>query len=114
MLTRLGDHDTLTTPAQGYAPRISIQPAAGPVSGAAGSFPKVVGMRTTDVRHAGLVIAAQGGDRQARDELISAYVPLVYNIVGRALRGRIGEPTGAQLPGPGVALSRRRDLHRRV
>jgi len=36
-----------------------------------------------------LVVAAQGGDRQALDELIAAYLPLVYNIVGRALDGHV-------------------------
>ncbi|MFJ6695744.1 sigma-70 family RNA polymerase sigma factor [Streptomyces sp. NPDC091272] len=33
------------------------------------------------------VVAAQGGDPQAQDELVAAYLPLVYNIVGRALGG---------------------------
>ncbi|MER5727517.1 sigma-70 family RNA polymerase sigma factor [Streptomyces sp. NPDC002138] len=37
--------------------------------------------------HAGLVLAAQAGDDRAREELIAAYLPLVYNIVGRALSG---------------------------
>ncbi|WP_405867690.1 sigma-70 family RNA polymerase sigma factor [Streptomyces sp. NBC_01515] len=36
-----------------------------------------------------LVVAAQGGDRQALDELMAAYLPLVYNIVGRALDGHV-------------------------
>ncbi|MEU4348691.1 sigma-70 family RNA polymerase sigma factor [Streptomyces sp. NPDC023838] len=40
-----------------------------------------------DRDHAGLVVAAQAGDRRAREELIAAYLPLLYNIVGRALRG---------------------------
>ncbi|MEU8890321.1 sigma-70 family RNA polymerase sigma factor [Streptomyces sp. NPDC048442] len=44
-------------------------------------------MRLTDADHAGLVVAAQAGDDRAREELIAAYLPLVYNIVGRALRG---------------------------
>ncbi|MEG3633192.1 sigma-70 family RNA polymerase sigma factor [Micromonospora palythoicola] len=35
----------------------------------------------------GLVIAARGGDRRALDEVVAASLPLVYNIVGRALRG---------------------------
>ncbi|MEU0663379.1 RNA polymerase sigma factor, partial [Streptomyces lavendulocolor] len=35
----------------------------------------------------GLVRAAQAGDQRAQDELVSAYLPLVYNIVGRALNG---------------------------
>ena len=33
------------------------------------------------------VLAAQGGDRGALDRLIAAYLPLVYNIVGRAMSG---------------------------
>ncbi|MCB5168552.1 sigma-70 family RNA polymerase sigma factor [Streptomyces bambusae] len=37
--------------------------------------------------HAGLVVAAQAGDARAREELIAAYLPLVYNIVRRALSG---------------------------
>ncbi|MEV0646381.1 sigma-70 family RNA polymerase sigma factor [Phytomonospora sp. NPDC050363] len=44
-------------------------------------------MRTMDASHVGLVIAARAGDRRARDELVAAYLPLVYNIVGHALRG---------------------------
>ncbi|GAA1551084.1 hypothetical protein GCM10009827_084640 [Dactylosporangium maewongense] len=35
--------------------------------------------------YAPLVIAAQAGSRDARDELISACLPLLYNIVGRAV-----------------------------
>ncbi|MEU8527681.1 sigma-70 family RNA polymerase sigma factor [Streptomyces sp. NPDC048629] len=34
-----------------------------------------------------LVRAAQAGDPGARDQLVAAYLPLVYNIVGRALNG---------------------------
>ncbi|MFF6777101.1 sigma-70 family RNA polymerase sigma factor [Streptomyces sp. NPDC012637] len=34
-----------------------------------------------------LVRAAQGGDPAARDRLVAAYLPLVYNIVGRAMNG---------------------------
>ncbi|WP_418955705.1 sigma-70 family RNA polymerase sigma factor [Streptomyces tritici] len=34
-----------------------------------------------------LVRAAQAGDPWARDQLVAAYLPLVYNIVGRALHG---------------------------
>ncbi|MCZ4125856.1 sigma-70 family RNA polymerase sigma factor [Streptomyces sp. H39-S7] len=44
-------------------------------------------MGLMDVDHAGLVVAAQAGDDRACEELISAYLPLLYNIVGRALRG---------------------------
>src|SRR5277367_3692795 len=34
-----------------------------------------------------LVIAAQHGDRGALDDLLARYLPLIYNIVGRALDG---------------------------
>ncbi|MDF9817112.1 sigma-70 family RNA polymerase sigma factor [Streptomyces sp. SPB162] len=44
-------------------------------------------MGLMDADHAGLVVAAQAGDDAAREELIAAYLPLLYNIVGRALRG---------------------------
>ncbi len=33
------------------------------------------------------IAAAQAGDRQALDELVAGWLPLVYNIVGRALNG---------------------------
>ncbi|MFD3539084.1 sigma-70 family RNA polymerase sigma factor [Streptomyces sp. NPDC058662] len=36
---------------------------------------------------AALVAAARAGDPRAQDELVSAFLPLVYNIVGRALNG---------------------------
>ncbi|WP_438292991.1 sigma-70 family RNA polymerase sigma factor [Streptomyces sp. HUAS TT7] len=36
---------------------------------------------------AAVVVAARAGDQAARDELIAGYLPLVYNIVGRALNG---------------------------
>ncbi|MEU8548077.1 sigma-70 family RNA polymerase sigma factor [Streptomyces roseoverticillatus] len=36
---------------------------------------------------AGVVEAARGGDRAAQGELVAASLPLVYNIVGRALNG---------------------------
>ncbi|WP_411103887.1 sigma-70 family RNA polymerase sigma factor [Streptomyces sp. cmx-4-9] len=36
---------------------------------------------------AALVAAARAGDPRAQDELVSSYLPLVYNIVGRALNG---------------------------
>ncbi|MEV5379141.1 sigma-70 family RNA polymerase sigma factor [Streptomyces nondiastaticus] len=36
---------------------------------------------------AGVVEAARGGDRAAQGELVAACLPLVYNIVGRALNG---------------------------
>ncbi|MFD7319520.1 sigma-70 family RNA polymerase sigma factor [Streptomyces sp. NPDC059875] len=44
-------------------------------------------MGLKDADHADLVVAAQAGDDRAREELIAAYLPLVYNIVGRALSG---------------------------
>ena len=34
-----------------------------------------------------VVVAAKAGDRQAMDDLVAEYLPLVYNIVGRALSG---------------------------
>src|SRR5580692_3238935 len=33
------------------------------------------------------VIAAQAGDARALDSLLAGYLPLVYNLAGRALRG---------------------------
>ncbi|MEU9502804.1 sigma-70 family RNA polymerase sigma factor [Streptomyces sp. NPDC048196] len=36
---------------------------------------------------AATVVAARAGDQQAQDELVTGFLPLVYNIVGRALRG---------------------------
>src|SRR5229473_1171074 len=47
------------------------------------------GMRTSQDREpaADTVIAAQRGDRAALDRLAAAYLPLVYNIVGRAMNG---------------------------
>ncbi|MEV6028044.1 sigma-70 family RNA polymerase sigma factor [Streptomyces sp. NPDC052036] len=41
------------------------------------------------VETAALVTAARGGDPQAQDDLVSAYLPLVYNVVGRALNGSV-------------------------
>ena len=32
-----------------------------------------------------IVVAAQAGDEEALDQLIEAYLPLLYNIAGRAL-----------------------------
>src|SRR5688572_32929327 len=54
-----------------------------------GALPRQVrtGMSLTDASHARLVVAAQGGDPQAREELVAAYLPLLYNIVRRALGG---------------------------
>ncbi|WP_030230830.1 sigma-70 family RNA polymerase sigma factor [Streptomyces sp. NRRL S-350] len=34
-----------------------------------------------------LVVAAQSGDRQAQEALVAAWLPLVYNVAGRALGG---------------------------
>ncbi|MGW5345251.1 sigma-70 family RNA polymerase sigma factor [Streptomyces sp. HUAS TT3] len=36
-----------------------------------------------------LVAAARAGDPRAQDELVGAYLPLVYNVVGRALNGSV-------------------------
>jgi len=44
-------------------------------------------MRAPSTDEASLVRAAQAGDRRALDELVAACLPLVYNIVGRALSG---------------------------
>ncbi|MFI0960511.1 sigma-70 family RNA polymerase sigma factor [Streptomyces sp. NPDC021080] len=41
------------------------------------------------VEPAALVTAARAGDPAAQDALVSAYLPLVYNIVGRALNGSV-------------------------
>ncbi|MFI1768355.1 sigma-70 family RNA polymerase sigma factor [Streptomyces sp. NPDC020800] len=47
-------------------------------------------MSTQDtVDTAALVSAARAGDPEAQDALVSAYLPLVYNIVGRALNGSV-------------------------
>lgn len=47
-------------------------------------------MRTQHtVDTAALVDAARAGDPAAQDALVSAYLPLVYNIVGRALNGSV-------------------------
>jgi len=45
--------------------------------------------RQRTVETAALVIAARGGDPEAQDALVSAYLPLVYNVVGRALGGSV-------------------------
>ncbi|MEV4516816.1 sigma-70 family RNA polymerase sigma factor [Dactylosporangium sp. NPDC049525] len=44
-------------------------------------------MRGAGTKRVALVAAAQAGDEQARDELMAAYLPLVYSIVRRALAG---------------------------
>ncbi|MGW0945673.1 sigma-70 family RNA polymerase sigma factor [Streptomyces sp. NPDC002623] len=41
------------------------------------------------VEAAALVTAARAGDHAAQDALVSGYLPLVYNIVGRALNGSV-------------------------
>ncbi|MDO0917372.1 sigma-70 family RNA polymerase sigma factor [Streptomyces sp. DT2A-34] len=38
---------------------------------------------------AALVAAARNGDSKAQDALVGAYLPLVYNVVGRALNGSV-------------------------
>jgi RNA polymerase sigma factor (sigma-70 family) len=45
---------------------------------------RLAGSGGTGVRE---VVAAQQGDRQALDDLLAGYLPLIYNIVGRALNG---------------------------
>ncbi|MFE5140406.1 sigma-70 family RNA polymerase sigma factor [Streptomyces fagopyri] len=42
-----------------------------------------------NVDEAALVTAARSGDPQAQDALVGAYLPLVYNVVGRALNGSV-------------------------
>ncbi|MFJ3306349.1 sigma-70 family RNA polymerase sigma factor [Streptomyces sp. NPDC086549] len=41
------------------------------------------------VESAALVTAAREGDLQAQEALVNAYLPLVYNVVGRALNGSV-------------------------
>ena len=36
---------------------------------------------------AGVVVAAQAGDQQARERLVRSYLPLIYNVIGRASDG---------------------------
>ncbi|MEV0318180.1 sigma-70 family RNA polymerase sigma factor [Streptomyces sp. NPDC050658] len=38
-------------------------------------------------REVAMIMAARAGNEQAQDELVAEYLPLVYNIVGRALNG---------------------------
>lgn len=47
-----------------------------------------VGMRATSTGETSLVTAAQAGDRRALDDLVTAYLPLVYTVVRRALGDR--------------------------
>ncbi|KUL31518.1 Lcl domain-containing protein [Actinoplanes awajinensis] len=44
-------------------------------------------MSKRDDRRRDLIAAAQRGDRRARDELARAFLPLVFNVIGRALNG---------------------------
>ncbi|MGW6394160.1 sigma-70 family RNA polymerase sigma factor [Streptomyces sp. NPDC055103] len=44
-------------------------------------------MHSDERRTTALVEAARAGDAHARDELVRAYLPLVHNVVGRALDG---------------------------
>ncbi|NEE60519.1 RNA polymerase, partial [Streptomyces sp. SID8455] len=34
-----------------------------------------------------LIAAARNGDQEAKDRLVASYLPLLYNVVGRALNG---------------------------
>ncbi|MFD9903414.1 sigma-70 family RNA polymerase sigma factor [Streptomyces sp. NPDC059063] len=43
--------------------------------------------QVNDAELTSLVVAGRAGDPRAQDELVAAYLPLVYNIVGRALGG---------------------------
>ena len=45
--------------------------------------------RQHGVATAALVTAARAGDAEAQDALVSTFLPLVYNIVGRALNGSV-------------------------
>lgn len=40
-----------------------------------------------EAREAALIKAAQRGDQRAQDQLVESYLPLIYNIAGRALNG---------------------------
>src|SRR5580692_9886653 len=65
-----------------HIPRGGSPDGAGPYGGAPdGAGPDSAGP------DAATVIAAQAGDAQALDRLVSAYLPLIYNIIGRALNG---------------------------
>ncbi|MEV6928807.1 sigma-70 family RNA polymerase sigma factor [Dactylosporangium sp. NPDC051485] len=79
------------------------------------------------------VIAARAGDQRALDVLVSEYLPLIYNIVGRALQGhadvddvvqetmlrvvdglpRLREPDSFRSWAVAIAMSQVRDRHRR-
>jgi RNA polymerase sigma factor (sigma-70 family) len=79
------------------------------------------------------VIAARGGDQRALDALVAEYLPLIYNIVGRALQGhadvddvvqetmlrivdglpRLREADSFRSWAVAIAMSQIRDRHRR-
>ncbi|MEV8513514.1 sigma-70 family RNA polymerase sigma factor [Dactylosporangium sp. NPDC051484] len=79
------------------------------------------------------VIAARAGDQRALDALVGEYLPLIYNIVGRALQGhadvddvvqetmlrivdglpRLREPDSFRSWAVAIAMSQVRDRHRR-
>ncbi|WP_426509717.1 sigma-70 family RNA polymerase sigma factor [Dactylosporangium sp. McL0621] len=79
------------------------------------------------------VIAARAGDQRALDALVGEYLPLIYNIVGRALQGhadvddvvqetmlrvvdglpRLREPESFRSWAVAIAMSQVRDRHRR-
>ena len=59
-----------------------------PLSGAPGGVSYVVMRTPSEIDpDVATVVAAQRGDRRALDVLAAAYLPLVYNIVGRAMNG---------------------------
>jgi DNA-directed RNA polymerase specialized sigma24 family protein len=43
------------------------------------------------MRERDVALAAQGDDRRAREEMVRAYLPLVYNVVGPAVEGVVQE-----------------------
>src|SRR6185503_11738087 len=59
-----------------------------PGCGRSGAADRCGRMRPTGTSEAALVVAAQAGDRDAVDELVTTYLPLVYNAVGRAVGPR--------------------------
>src|ERR1700730_12715893 len=63
------------------------QPVPSPLKSGTGEGGR--GMRTPREAEpaADVVLAAQRGERAALDDLVSSYLPLVYNIVGRAMNG---------------------------
>src|SRR4051794_11738974 len=65
-----------------------IDSHTGPCCGRSGTADRCGRMRPTGTSEAALVVAAQAGDRDAVDELVTSYLPLVYNVVGRAVGTR--------------------------